>query len=639
MNEFNEVKDSEEIEGRDEVTVAIRQIQEQQGNIRIDGKKKLRIAIYCRVSTGSDEQKNSFENQIFKLTETVNKNQNWELVDVYGDRGTSGTIMDRKEFIRMMNDCGIDSRTWQIIGDSKIDLILCKNTSRFARNVGGANIALDTLKKNDSFVHFLDINKGSYSPNDMMFIQFLSVVDATESAEKAHRIAFGFEASRDKNKIRSNSRLFGYTYTKEHKLIQNEDSVTVRFIFEEYLKGKGGRVIAQELNANPKINPSGKTWSSSTVRKILENEKFAGINNPLKWTSGSITRKKFSPKLRQGAEKHFKVSDDIEAIVSLEEFRECQRIRESKVNKYSLSKSGLKVGVSDFGGKITCGKCGYKYNHNIDKDKKTGAPRPFYNCSGKKKFGTKFCDSPNLSSFMINLLIEQEEFLYRYILNDFVFDYCLKCVNTIINYYKDGKCTTDLKEVNERKRKNEQKLEIILSSLDSSQLSDSLKNQINILNREIMNDELTIKKLKSESNSEELIEWLESIKSSILSEEDFPRIPDFIKHASKITLKTSPDFRKSMRWEKRVIETMSPFHQTKEGENGIWIECEYDEFNMLECFDDLKKGFTLDRFNCCRIFTRVNDIEQVGEWFVNHSDITEEDIISYLESEENILEL
>lgn len=638
MNEFNEVKDSEEIEGRDEVTIAIRQIQEQQNNIRIDGKKKLRIAIYCRVSTGSDEQKNSFENQIFKLTETVNKNQNWELVDVYGDRGTSGTIMDRKEFIRMMNDCGIDSKTWQIVGDSKIDLILCKNTSRFARNVGGANIALDTLKKNDCFVHFLDINKGSYSSNDMMFIQFLSVVDATESAEKSNRIAFGFEASRDKNKIRSNNKLFGYTYTKEHKLIQNEDSKTVRFIFEEYLKGKGGRVIAQELNENPKINPSGKTWSSSTVRKILENEKFAGINNPLKWTSGSITRKKFSPKLRQGAERHFKVSDDIEAIVSLEEFRECQRIRESKVNKYSISKSGLKSGVSDFGGKIICGRCGYKYNHNIDKDKKTGAPRPFYNCAGKKKFGTKFCDSPNLSSFMIRQLIEQEEFLYRCVLYDFVFDYCLKCVNTIINYYRNGKCATDLKEVNERKRKNEQKLETILSVLDTSQLSDSIKNQINILNREIMNDELIIKKLKSESSSEELIEWLESIRNSITSE-DLPRIYNFINHASKITLKTSAEFRNSMRWEKRVIETMSPFHQTKEGENGIWLECEYDEFNMLECFDDLRKGFTLDRFNCCRIFTRVNDIEQVGEWFVNHSDITEEDIISYLESEENILEL
>ena len=62
----------------------------------------------------------------------------------------------------------------------------------------------------------------------------------------------------------------------------------------------------------------------------------------------------------------------------------------------------------------------------------------------------------------------------------FVFDYCLKCVNTIINYYRNGKCTTDLKEVNERKRKNEQKLETILSVLDTSQLSDSIKNQINI---------------------------------------------------------------------------------------------------------------------------------------------------------------
>lgn len=638
---------------REELDV-VSSIRNHKDRIKVDGKKKLRIAIYCRVSTASKSQAKSLRNQRDGLVEMVKSNPKWILAGIYSDSGKTGTNMERDEFKKMMRDCGIDSMTWQIIGKSKIDMIVCKNTSRFARNVRGMSTAIEVLAKNDVYIFFLDLGKSTAEPDDLLGIHLVSIFDAQESISKSKKVLYGFEMSSARNTVRSNGRLFGYNYTRDHKLVQNEDAKTVRYMFEQYLAGKGTRVIARELNENEALNPSGKTWGTSSIQKKLANEKYAGINNPMKWTSGSITTGKHSPRAMDVYKT--KVCPDIEPIVSVEEFNTCKELRERKVIQFKTKKVGHKIGTSKYGGKITCGKCGFRYSHNVDTNKRTGERTEYYNCHGKKSKGIKFCDSPNLNDVIITALITQTTNKYLQVNTMYLYNYLYDCIDVLLEHFGSGGVETDIEKLQIKKDTLSKKLSNLMQMVEEfglETLTPVEKKRIHEIKSNILRVDKEMDSLKEDAGSRGLIKWLTGIKERLNSEEwttfEYDNDSTLYKRADKITLYTSDEFKAPFdffhKYRDDPYSYINPFHQVKEGPMGIWIDLEFNEaFNIFDTLDDIRNGYYLDRYNCCRIFTRYKTPELAEEWFLRHTTnenqrVSKRKIKTFLESEEDVWEL
>lgn len=161
----------------------------------------------------------------------------------------------------------------------------------------------------------------------------------------------------------------------------------------------------------------GKSFGKSSIRRILTNEKYIGLNVRMKYTTGRVFNKESYPKIRPCEEwlNLDKKSEKIPAIVSDEIFYKCQNIMQNKVNH--INRKGIYNGITEYAGLIICGKCGAKYISNSDKGRK------FYNCSTKKLKGTKCCNNPNVSlkdldnqineiSYMTALLAYKEHYIY-----------------------------------------------------------------------------------------------------------------------------------------------------------------------------------------------------------------------------------
>jgi DNA invertase Pin-like site-specific DNA recombinase len=378
---------------------------------------KIDVCAYCRVSTDSKDQENSLENQKSFFERELNKDSNYKLVGLYADKGISGTSLSKREqFNQMLYDAGIDivshtlnksdkrsnrmEYTYHITDrEPKFKYILTKNTSRFARNIEVVSI-IRKLKEKGVYIIFMDISKSTENDADEMLLQMLLTIDENDSRDKSRKVRFGIQEGANKGIISSHSNIFGYTYIKEeNRLVAIEhEAEIIRGIFEMYASGIGIRRILKYLRENDIKTRAGKDFCKSSISRILENEKYAGINARLKYDSGVIFVNKQSPKKRPKEEWIINKSDRIEAIISEELFNNCQNIRESKVG--SITQRGQYKGVSEFAGLIKCSCCGNNYIKMIDKG------RTFYKCSLKKSHGLTSCANANVNLTELDDLLE-----------------------------------------------------------------------------------------------------------------------------------------------------------------------------------------------------------------------------------------
>ena len=374
----------------------------------------MKVVAYCRVSTDSRDQANSFENQKSYFEREIAKNPNYELVQIYADKGISGTKLQRPEFDKMLYDAGLDVRkgfnddndqrkeyTKYYISPSttrqpKYNLILTKNTSRFARNTNVSEI-LDDLKKNGVYVYFLDLNKTTQNESDITFIKIFQVFDENDSRDKSIKVKFGQQEGVRHGVIHVSGKIFGYNYIKaENRLeIIPEEAEIIKTIFNLYSNGLGIRQIINTLTDSNITTRQGKPFCKSSIRRILTNEKYAGYNNPFKYDTGVVFNKNSYPRINE--EYDVVKSDKIPEIISIEIFNKCKDIMQSKVN-YKNQK-GLYNGKSKYCSLIYCGKCGSVYYSNQENG------RTFYNCSNKKLHGTIVCNNPNINETVIDQYI------------------------------------------------------------------------------------------------------------------------------------------------------------------------------------------------------------------------------------------
>lgn len=578
------------------------------------GNKKLRVVIYCRVSTTADSQKSSFDNQEDGLKELVEKNENWQWVRTFGDNGRSGTSINRKSFVEMLEFCGIDSKTKEVKSKSNCDLIIVKNTSRFARNVGDSDAILKALFKNDVDVFFLDI--GKLASDDTILVQILSVMDENESRDKSKKVRYGLSVAASHNRVRTNGKLFGYTYDKTNKkLIKNpEEARIVSAVFKFYATGNYGvRRLANMLNSGDfgKLTDSKKVFSTSSLKKMLQNEKYAGLNNALKWTSGTIFYDKHSPRVQKDYE--LKRCEDIEQIVDEDTFFKCQEIMKSRVLHYKTDHSkltGKNSGVSRFGGRIICGNCGHNYIRNVDKNN-DGSKRYFYNCSYKKKAGVSKCNSSNVTDSEIIDMMMKECVQWHILMSSSLYFYIDKCLDYLISVYSnDEQFENDVLEMNKNYNKAKEEYEEyqkLILRLGVDNATDKDIETLKSLRRTVIEMEKILNENSNAGRRTLTKQWILDCKNKLL--ESCNRdvgVDELIDICEKVIIHTEGD----------TIETRKKYIEFRYGTN----------FNLLPLLDDNVNNFHLDDYNCCHLFTRIKSYDYLKEWLERNPNLTIEDI-------------
>ena len=356
-------------------------------------KRNLRVAAYCRVSTGDEEQLTSYENQKAFYTEKIMKNPDWTMVDIFADEGITGTsTCRRKQFLRMIRQCR----------QGKIDMILAKSVSRFARNTLDTISYTRELRSLGIAVIFEEQNINSIYPESEFLIALHAAFAQSESESISANVRWGKRQSIKDGKVTFQYKtMLGYKKGVDgNPEIIPEEAETVRRIFERYLAGKSIQNIRQALEASGVRNAAGTTeWTTSNLRSILTNEKYCGDALLQKtFIKDCISKKAI---LNTGQLPKVLIQDNHEAIVSREMFDAVQleiarrRAQDGRTRKSAPTGRGKFSGKYALSGLLFCAECGTAYRRVVWTQH--GEKRAVWRCTSRLDYGKKYCEhSPTL---------------------------------------------------------------------------------------------------------------------------------------------------------------------------------------------------------------------------------------------------
>lgn len=302
----------------------------------------IRTAAYARVSSDSDDQLNSFSAQIRYYTEMLQNSQDAVLVDVYADSGITGTSAEkRNEFQRLMKDCR----------KGKIDRILTKSVSRFARNTKDCIEAIRELKKIGTTIYFEKEHIDTAELDNEMLLTLHSLFAQEESMSISKNVRMGIQKRMLDAVFVPNTVPYGYRKENKKLVVCKEEAETVKRIFNEYLSGKGLDDISRGL-IKDKIPKSAKgNWGYRVISYILSNEKYIGDSKYHKWyTTDAMPFKCIENK---GEKEMLYASCTHEAIIARDVFEKVQILQKQR----SAGNVGRAVEDSPFRRKIYCHSC------------------------------------------------------------------------------------------------------------------------------------------------------------------------------------------------------------------------------------------------------------------------------------------
>ena len=324
----------------------------QVGNtIKAAEKPKLRVAAYCRVSTDSDEQATSYDAQIEHYTEYISKNLEWQLAGIFADDGISGTnTKKRTEFNHMIDEC--------MAGN--IDMIITKSISRFARNTLDCLKFIRQLKDKNIPVFFEKESINTKDAKGEVLLTIMASLAQQESQSMSQNIKLGLQYRYQQGHVEVyHNHFLGYTKDADGNLvIDPEQAETVKRIYREYMEGYSMDKIAAGLMADGILTGAGKTkWWTSTINKILRNEKYIGDALLQKtYTTDFLSKTRIN---NNGTVPQYYVEGNHEAIIPKEIFMQVQEelVRRRVVH---TSANGRKHSYSSnhcFSQLIFCGEC------------------------------------------------------------------------------------------------------------------------------------------------------------------------------------------------------------------------------------------------------------------------------------------
>lgn len=357
--------------------------------------QKTVVAAYARVSTEKEEQEDSFERQVSHYTTLITSKPEWEFGGIYADSGITGTRAEKRpDFMRMIADCRA----------GKINKVLVKSISRFARNTVDALKYIQELKELGISVYFENENIDTLTPGGEVLITILAAMAEQESRTMSTNIKWTYQKKFKNGEVILNTGLMlGYRKAgrkdeegKEIYIINESEAEIVRRIYREYLAGTTVTRIARGLEADGIPTKLGKKkWSPKVIMSILTNEKYTG---------DAILGKTFKPdvlsKYRQkntGQAPMYYAEGTHPAIIDKEMFEmvkvEIQRRKDEQVTAVGSSRFTSKY---PFSGLLICGECGHKLRRHV-RTVGSGIKVPAWGCANRIVNGRRECDSHHVN--------------------------------------------------------------------------------------------------------------------------------------------------------------------------------------------------------------------------------------------------
>ena len=313
---------------------------------------KLRVAAYCRVSSNSADQRNSFATQEHVYTKYIAEKQEWELVDIFADEGLSGMKADnRPEFQRMIRMCELH----------QIDLILTKSVSRFARNVKEALNYTRKLKLLGIGVQFEEDGINTLAMADEMLLNTFAAIAQEESKSISQNQRLSIAKRMEKGEYVASKAPYGYRLVNKKLKIFKPEAEVVCWIFQAYLNGLSIKTIADTLTAQGVLTRSGQEqWKANTITYVLTNEKYIGDTLFQKYY-GEMTVP-FKKHRNYGEMDQYYAKDTHEPIVEKTIFYAVQSLLKNRQATFKQEKSKNRYPLTS---RIRCSECGSFYHRKV----------------------------------------------------------------------------------------------------------------------------------------------------------------------------------------------------------------------------------------------------------------------------------
>lgn len=364
--------------------------------------RRLRVAAYCRVSTKQEEQLNSYEVQKKYYIDKINSNAEWELVGIFADKGITGTSVNKRdEFNKMIKLCK----------RNKIDMIIVKSISRFARNTVDCLHYTRMLKQLGIDVYFEEQGIHSIKPDSEFYISIYGTIAQSESENISANVKWGKLQSAKEGKVAFSYKNFlGYRKGNDGKPeIVPEEAEIVKMIYERFLAGDSLKTIAEKLQKERKSSPTGKSeWSTTTIRSILSNEKYKGdavINKT--FTVDCLTKE---VRKNNGERPKYYVENSHPAIIDAETFGRAQEEMARRTGKRKVKQVGTKTDQGKYSSKyaltelLICGECRTPYRRCTWTAR--GQKKIVWRCIKRLDYGKKYChNSPTIDEDVLQKAI------------------------------------------------------------------------------------------------------------------------------------------------------------------------------------------------------------------------------------------
>jgi DNA invertase Pin-like site-specific DNA recombinase len=340
--------------------------------------QKKKVAAYARVSSGKDAMLHSLSAQITHYSALIQSHGEWQYVGVYADEAVTGTKAERHDFQRLLEDC----RT------GKIDLVITKSISRFARNTVTLLETVRELKAIGVDVYFEEQNIHTLSNDGELMLTILASYAQEESLSVSENCKWMIR-NRFKDGIPTSFSIIGYDLKNGVLEIIPNEAKLVKMIFFDYLSGMGRNAIVKKLNSLGFKTKKGNPWSEKAIDRILRNEKYIGDLELQKvYSSNHIEKKKC---INKGQLPKYYVNDSHEPIIDRNTFENVQSEIQKRAERFQPPKPTLEK--YSFTGKIICGKCKKHYHR---KRNNANVKSPVWICSTYKYSGKTACSSSQM---------------------------------------------------------------------------------------------------------------------------------------------------------------------------------------------------------------------------------------------------
>ncbi|MDY5779971.1 MAG: recombinase family protein [Succinivibrionaceae bacterium] len=315
--------------------------------------KRKRVAAYCRVSSSFDDQLISLDAQKQHYVDFISSNPGWEFAGIYYDEGITSTRKEiRPALMKMILDCEA----------GKIDLILTKSLSRFARNTTDCLELVRKLQNLGIPIYFEKENLNTETIESELLLSVMSSLAQSESASNSANIRWSIRHRFENGTYKPGSAPYGYSIEDGQYVIREDEAQWVRFMFDSFVKGLSSHQVAQMLTEKKVPTRRGGKWQSTTVCAILKNERYIGDCLLQKTYKDFLSKRNRNNK---GERDQFYVKEHHEPIISREYFEAAQFALKHRIKEKNLNVGKLNIHYP-FTGKIVCGECGSLFIRRVN---------------------------------------------------------------------------------------------------------------------------------------------------------------------------------------------------------------------------------------------------------------------------------